>query len=85
MFPYEILPEVITLKYLERNTDDKDPLYVAFATLLPPNTSKAKISSSEPYYRTASAYIPFPFLRPSHSPTQNNRQNYSFVYLSIFG
>ena len=64
-------------KYLVRNTDDKASLYVVFATLLPHNTSKTKISSSEPYYRTVSAYNPPPFLRPSLTLTQNNRQNYS--------
>jgi hypothetical protein len=54
-----------------RNTDDKAPHYVGFATLLPPNTSKAKISSSESYYRKASAYNPAPtFKAKSHTHTK---------------
>jgi len=54
-----------------RNTDDKAHLYVVFATLLSPNTSKAKIFSSEPYYRTASVHNPPPiFKAKSHTHTK---------------
>jgi len=65
-----------------RNADDKAPLHVAFATLLPLNTSKATISSSEPYYRTASAYNPPPFLRPK--TTGKIAFLYIYIYISRF-
>ena len=67
-----------------RNTDDKAPHYVVFATLLPPNTSKAKISSSEPCYRTASAYNPPPtFKAKSHTHTKQKAKLQFCMYLDF--
>jgi hypothetical protein len=45
-------------KFLVRSTDHKVPRYAVFSTRLLPSPSYAQISSSAPYSRKPSAYIP---------------------------
>ena len=66
--------------YLVRSTEHTASRYAVFSTPLLPRPSWAQISSSAPYSRKPSAYIP-PSIWPSFTPIQNNRQDYSFVLM----
>jgi hypothetical protein len=59
-------------------------LLCIFLHSLLPRSSYAYIFSSTPYSQTHSAYFLPQCERPSFSTIQNNRQNYSYVYLNIY-
>ena len=74
-------------QYLVRRTHHSAPHYVVFSTPLLPRSSEAQIFSSSPYSQNPQPTFLPQCERPSFTPTQNNRQNYSSLYLniSIFG
>ena len=59
-------------------------LILYFPTPLLPCPSEVQISSSIPSSQTPSAYIPPQWEHPSFTHFQNNRQNYSTVYLNFY-
>ena len=60
--------------YLMRSTEHKAPCYVFFSTPLLPHPCWAQISSSAPYSRKPSAYIP-----PSILIIQQIKKKYNFI------
>jgi hypothetical protein len=53
-----------------------------FSTPVLPHPFYAQTFSSAPYFRTPSAYVPPQCERPSFKPIKNNRQNYSYSFIT---
>ena len=71
-------------EYLVRNREHKAPRYVVFSTPLLPHHSWAQISSSAPYSRKSSAYIPLSMWATKLHNHIKNRKDYSSVYLKLY-
>jgi hypothetical protein len=69
--------------YLARGTEHKAPCYAVFSTPLLPNSSWAQISSSAPYSRKHSTYIPPSMWATNfHTHTKQRRRNHSHKIIS---
>ena len=67
-----------------RNTQHKALCYVVFSTPLLPHPSWAQISSSAPYSRKPSAYIPSSMWATKFHTHTKNRQNYRHKLALIY-
>jgi len=70
-------------KYFMKSTDYKAPRYVVFSTPFLTLPFQAQISSSAPFSRTPTSYVPPLCERSSFTPIQKEKQNYSSVYFNL--
>jgi hypothetical protein len=68
-------------RYLASSAEHKAPCYAVFSTPVLPHPYWAQISSSTPYSRKLSAYVP---LSTSATTFHNHMKDYDSVYLKEF-
>ena len=70
-----------------RSTDYKALSHAVFSSPLLPRPLRPKYSTEPPILKHPKPMFLLQYERPGFTPTHNNRQNYSYVYLNlhIFG
>jgi hypothetical protein len=69
---------------MEKSISREAPHYAVSSNFLSLHLSSVQIFSLLPCSQTPSVYVPPLSERPSFTPIQNHRQNYSFVYSNFY-